>query len=523
MTSSPTSAVSPMTTPMPWSMKNRRPSRAAGWISTPVIERVTVASTRAGSRPPGRFHSACSPRWAQMACSPGDVSTSSSREFAAGSRAMAPSTSSSARSASLRTRPNGPAYERSSEATRASDPPSPRTSVSGFSAGLGSWSICGAVLMHELLGVIDVQRRSVDETLEEDGGQVALTERGDDDDDRLALVLLALGHLDGGRDGSARADADEQTLLGRGAPGPLHGRLGVEDRRDEVGAEALDLVGAGLAAVEDRGLRRLDGDDLHTGLAGLKDLADTRDRAAGADAGDDDVDLAVGVLPDLLGGGLAVDLGVGLVGELAREHPATLGGDLFGLGDRALHAGGRVGQDELGAEGPQQRAALLAHRLRHRQDDLVAAGCADHGERDAGVAGRRLDDRAARLELAARLGRVDDGDPDAVLDGVGGVVELELGGNGRRRSIRDLVEAHERRVADQLGHVVVDRHCGGPFGCVRRDGLATRIASDNRALLIHIPTRRYPAPSGAHDPGVCRLAGPGVRRSARVHSGTKGS
>src|SRR6478736_6132572 len=446
MTSSPTSAVSPMTTPMPWSMKKRRPSRAAGWISTPVTERATVASTRAGNRPPGCFHSACRPRWAQTACRPGDVSTSSSREFAAGSRAMAPSTSSSARSASLRTRPNGPAYERSSEATRASDPPSPRTSVSGFSAGLGSWSICGAVLMHELLGVIDVQRRSVDETLEEDGGQVALTERGDDDDDRLALVLLALGHLDGGRDGTARADA-----------------------------------------------------------------------------GDDDVDLAVGVLPDLLGGGLAVDLGVGLVGELAREHPATLGGDLVGLGDRSLHAGGRVGQDELGAEGPQQRAALLAHRLRHRQDDLVAAGCADHGERDAGVAGRRLDDRAARLELAARLGRVDDGDPDAVLDGVGGVVELELGGNGRRRSIRDLVEAHERRVADQLGHVVVDRHCGGPFGCVRRDGLATRIASDNRALLIHIPTRRYPAPSGAHDPGVCRLAGPGVRRSARVHSGTKGT
>src|SRR6478609_4142477 len=416
MTSSPTSAVSPMTTPMPWSMKKRRPSRAAGWISTPVMERATVASTRAGNRPPGCFHSACRP---------GDVSTSSSREFAAGSRAMAPSTSSSARSASLRTRPNGPAYERSSEATRASDPPSPRTSVSGFSAGLGSWSICGAVLMHELLGVIDVQRRSVDETLEEDGGQVALTERGDDDDDRLALVLLALGHLDGGRDGSARADADEQTLLGRGAPGPLHGRLGVdvddlvvelgvEDLRDEVGAEALDLVGAGLAAVEDRGLRRLDGDDLHTGLAGLEDLADSRDGAARADAGDDDVDLAVGVLPDLLGGGLAVDLRVGLVGELAREHPATLGGDLGGLGDGALHAGGRVGQDELGAEGPQQRAALLAHRLRHRQHDLVAAGCADHGERDAGVAGRRLDDRAARLELAARLGRVDDRDPDAV-------------------------------------------------------------------------------------------------------------
>ena len=46
--------------------------------------------------------------------------------------------------------------KRSSEASRrlVPRPASPRTSVSGFSAGLGPWSICGAVLMHELLGVL---------------------------------------------------------------------------------------------------------------------------------------------------------------------------------------------------------------------------------------------------------------------------------------------------------------------------------------------------------------------------------
>ena len=62
--------------------------------------------------------------------------------------------------------------------------------------------------------------------------------------------------------------------------------------------------------------------DLHAGLARLEHLADAGDGAAGADAGDDDVDLAVGVVPDLLGGGLAVDLGVGRVVELAGQDGA---------------------------------------------------------------------------------------------------------------------------------------------------------------------------------------------------------
>ncbi len=40
VTRSPISAVSPITTPDPWSMKKSVPIEAAGWISTPVIERL---------------------------------------------------------------------------------------------------------------------------------------------------------------------------------------------------------------------------------------------------------------------------------------------------------------------------------------------------------------------------------------------------------------------------------------------------------------------------------------------------
>lgn len=61
-----------MTTPMPWSMKQRRPIWAPGWGSIPVTAPVAVASTRAGVRntPPAR-HIACAARCNHTACRPG--------------------------------------------------------------------------------------------------------------------------------------------------------------------------------------------------------------------------------------------------------------------------------------------------------------------------------------------------------------------------------------------------------------------------------------------------------------------
>ena len=46
VTSSPIAAVSPITTPIPWSMKNPLPISAAGWISMPVTARATAAMRR---------------------------------------------------------------------------------------------------------------------------------------------------------------------------------------------------------------------------------------------------------------------------------------------------------------------------------------------------------------------------------------------------------------------------------------------------------------------------------------------
>jgi hypothetical protein len=46
MTSLPITVVSPMTTPAPWSMKNRLPITAPGWISIPVNSRAPCEMTR---------------------------------------------------------------------------------------------------------------------------------------------------------------------------------------------------------------------------------------------------------------------------------------------------------------------------------------------------------------------------------------------------------------------------------------------------------------------------------------------
>ena len=70
VTSAPTSAVSPMTTPAAWSMNSRGPIVAAGWISTPVAKRAACDSARAPNLAPW-IHSVWLTRCAHTACRPG--------------------------------------------------------------------------------------------------------------------------------------------------------------------------------------------------------------------------------------------------------------------------------------------------------------------------------------------------------------------------------------------------------------------------------------------------------------------
>ena len=99
---------------------------------------------------------------------------------------------------------------------------------------------------------------SLADVLEEDGGDVALTEVRQDNHDGLALKLWALCQLQSCRDVSAGGNAYQQAFLCGQVAGGLNGLLGgggkdfveklaVKYLRNEVGADALDLVRASVA------------------------------------------------------------------------------------------------------------------------------------------------------------------------------------------------------------------------------------------------------------------------------------
>ena len=143
----------------------------------------------------------------------------------------------------------------------------------------------------------------------------------------------------------------------------------VEDVGHEARADALDGMRRMLAAGQYRARLRLDGDDLEAGQARLQRLADAGDRAASADACDEDVELAPGVTPDLLGGRARMDRGIGRVLELLRnEAVGNLPLQLLGARDGAGHALLARRELEPGAEDAQHLAPLDGHRIGHGED-----------------------------------------------------------------------------------------------------------------------------------------------------------
>ena len=116
-------------------------------------------------------------------------------------------------------------------------------------------------------------------------------------------------------------------------------------------------------------------------------------------------------------------------------------------------------EHQFGAEQRQHLAALDRHRFRHDQDELVAARRRDERQRDAGVAGGRLDQNSASgRDLALRLERVDHRDADAVLDAGDRIEEFELAEETRADALflGDAIQRNERRVADRVGDRGVD-------------------------------------------------------------------
>ena len=133
------------------------------------------------------------------------------------------------------------------------------------------------------------------------------------------------------------------------------------------------------------------------GLSSLQAARGAHEGAAGAEAGDEVGDLALGLLPDFVGGGAVVGLPVLLVAVLVGVEVAVgLGsGQGAGLADGAVGAVGGVGPDDLGAVGGEDVFALRRDVGGHAERDGKAQRGAQHGVGDAGVAAGGVQQGAA--------------------------------------------------------------------------------------------------------------------------------
>ena len=155
---------------------------------------------------------------------------------------------------------------------------------------------------------------------------------------------------------------------------------------------------------------------------------------------------------------------VGRIGELVGvEGAGQFRGDLLGhvliifgmaladIGTRHAH---------FGAERAQMLDLFARHLVGHDEDDAVALGDADLGEAEAGIAGGRLDDGAAALELALFLGRRDHRQRDAVLDRAAGILAFKLDEQPAFAGV-EFGQFDHRRLADEVEHRGVGRTQAG--------------------------------------------------------------
>ena len=177
-------------------------------------------------------------------------------------------------------------------------------------------------------------------------------------------------------------------------------------------------------------------------------------RAGGPHREHDHVHLAAGGLPDFLARAVVMGLPVGLVVELVDQDvlAGLFAGQAIGLFDGPVGALVAGRQQDLRPVGPENPLPLLAGRLAHRDQELVALDRADHGQADGRVAAAGLQDDLAGRQLAGGLGLLDHPQGDAVLDRPAGIHELELRQELDARDRVHAVDADQRGVADQVQH-----------------------------------------------------------------------
>ena len=156
--------------------------------------------------------------------------------------------------------------------------------------------------------------------------------------------------------------------------------------------------------------------------------------------------------PDFRAGAAIVCPPVVVVGELVQHPAPSLG--LHGQRQiaRTLHALFLRDQHQLGPVGLHRLAAFQALGLGHDQHHPVALHRCHHGQRNAGVAGRGLDQRVAGPDLATRLGSRDHRQRRPILHGTGRIVAFQLGQHADTGCLHGRIhktrQRHQRGIAD---------------------------------------------------------------------------
>ena len=209
-----------------------------------------------------------------------------------------------------------------------------------------------------------------------------------------------------------------------------------------------EMLRAGLAPAEHRGLVGLHRDDLKVRKRLAQPQGGAGQRAAGADGRDEDVHAAAGVAQNLLRRRRAVRRRIGGILELLGDQAAGMFvAQRLGAADCAGHALGAGGQDQFRPVSRQKTAALDAHRLGHRENETVPLQRRRQGQTDARVAAGRLNDQRPGLQPALAFGRLNHRQPHAVLHAAAGIEILGLRQN-LGLAVIEAAQGHERRVAD---------------------------------------------------------------------------
>ena len=309
-------------------------------------------------------------------------------------------------------------------------------------------------------------------------GEVALAGIAQDGDDARGGIVHFSCQAQREHDIEPRRAADQDPLLPGQPAGHSH-RLAIrhlpefvddvppDGGRHLVATDPFDLIGSALAhgagpvVAGVKGTDRIPGNHPNRRVFFLEVFARAAHRAPGPRSGDEVGDLPAGLFPDLRTRGRVMSFGVHLVVELiGQDRARRIVHDLFGLHHVILgmvRRHRRRCNHDLRAIGAEETDFFLRHLVGKREDAVVSLDRGGDREPHSSIAAGAFDHGAPGLEVALLFRRLDDREPDPILDRPAGIGVFRLAEHRGRESGANPAEADQRRPADRVEDGIVGR------------------------------------------------------------------